>query len=86
MRLTLELPADLASALTPAAAHLGLSLSAYTLRLLATRILPVSMPTTGAELVAYGQREGVIGTRPEMTDSQAHARQRRHSAERRAQR
>jgi len=85
MSLTLELPEDLESALTTEATHLGLSLSEYTLRLLSTRILPVSMPTTGAELVAYWQREGVIGTRPDITDSQAHARQLRHSAERRAQ-
>ena len=85
MSLTLELPEDLESALTTEAAHLGLSLSEYTLRLLSTRVLPTSMPTTGAELVAYWQREGVIGTRPDVLDSQAHARQLRHSAERRVQ-
>ena len=85
MSITLELPEDLASALTTEAAHLGLSLSAYTLRLLSTRILPASVPTTGAELVAYWQREGVIGTRPDIPDSQAYARQLRHRAERRVQ-
>ena len=85
MIITLELPADLENALTTEATHLGLSLSEYTLRLLTTRFLPASMPTTGAELVAYWQREGVIGTRPEITDSQTHARQLRHSAERRIQ-
>lgn len=85
MSITLELPADLENALTTEAAHLGLSLSQYTLRLLSTRLLPVSRPTTGAELVAYWQREGVIGTRPDIPDSQAHARQLRHRAERRIQ-
>ena len=36
-------------------------MSEYTLRLLSTRILPASVPTTGAALVAYWQREGVMG-------------------------
>jgi hypothetical protein len=85
MNITLELPEDLESALTTEAAHRGLSLPEYTLRLLSTRILPGSMPTTGAELIAYWQREGVIGTRPDISDSQAHARQLRHRAEHRAQ-
>ena len=85
MSITLELPEDLESALTTEAAHLGLSLSEYTLRLLSTRILPASVPTTGAALVAYWQREGVIGTRPDIPDSQAYARQLRHRAERRVQ-
>jgi len=85
MSITLELPEDLENALTTEAAHLGLSLAEYTLRLLSTRILPGSMPTTGAELVAYWQREGVIGSRPDIPDSQAPARQLRHKAERRIQ-
>ena len=85
MSITLELPEDLENALTTEAAHLGLSLSEYTLRLLSTRILPASMPTTGVKLVAYWQREGVVGTRPDITDSPAHARQLRHRAERRIQ-
>ncbi|MGE3540206.1 MAG: hypothetical protein AB7N91_22555 [Candidatus Tectimicrobiota bacterium] len=85
MRITLELPEDLESALTTEATHLGLSLSEYTLQLLSTRVLPASMPVTGAELVAYWQREGVIGTRPDITDSHTHARQLRHRAERRLQ-
>ena len=38
---------------------------------------------TGADLVAYWKREGLIGTRPDIEDSQAHARAIRDKAERR---
>jgi len=55
----------------------------YVLRLLSTRSLVGQLPTTGAALVVYWQREGVIGTRLDITDSQAYARQIRHQAERR---
>ena len=83
MSITLDLPQELGSELATEATQLGLSLSAYVLRLLSTRPLLGPMPTTGATLVAYWQREGVIGTRPDIMDSQAHARQLRHKAERR---
>jgi hypothetical protein len=43
-----------------------------------------SPPKTGAELVAYWQSEGVINSRPEITDSQSHARRLRHEAETRS--
>ena len=83
MSITLDLPQELECELATEATQLGLSLVEYVLRLLSTRSLVSQLPTTGAELVAYWQREGVIGTRPEITDSQAHARQIRHQAERR---
>jgi hypothetical protein len=79
----LDLPQELESELATEATHLGLSLTEYVLRLLSTRSLVGRLPATGAELVAYWQHEGVIGTRPDITDSQAHARQIRHQAERR---
>jgi hypothetical protein len=85
MSITLDLPQELESELAAEATQLGLSLTEYALRLLVTRTRASHMPTTGAELVAYWQREGVIGTRPEITDSQMHARQIRHRAERRVQ-
>jgi hypothetical protein len=84
MSITLDLPQELESELATEAAQLGLPLSEYVLRLLSTRSLVGPSPTTGAELVAYWQREGVIGTRPDIIDSQAHARQLRHQAERRS--
>jgi hypothetical protein len=40
-------------------------------------------PTNRAELVAYWQRPGLIGTRPDITDSLEHARTIRRKAERR---
>jgi hypothetical protein len=83
MSLTLELPQELESELATEATQLGMSLTEYVLRLLSTRSLVDQTPITGAELVAYWQREGVIGTRPDIADSQAHARQLRHKAERR---
>ena len=83
MSITLDLPQELESELVAEATQLGLSLTEYALRLLVTRTHASDMPTTGAELVDYWQREGVIGTRPEITDSQMHARQIRHRAERR---
>ena len=83
MSITLDLPQELESELAIEAAQLGLPLSEYVLRLLSTRSLVGQVPTTGAELVAYWQREGVIGMRSDIVDSQAHARQIRHKAERR---
>jgi len=83
MSIMLDLPQELESELATEATHLGLSLTEYVLRLLSTRSLVGSLPTSGAELAAYWQREDVIGARPEITDSQAHARQIRHQAEQR---
>ena len=39
------------------------------------------MPTNGAELVAYWEKKGVIDTRPDISDSVAHARALRRQAE-----
>lgn len=39
-------------------------------------------PTTPAEVVAYWERHGLIGTRPEIKDSLEHARALRRKAER----
>ena len=49
-------------------------------------MLPLSGPLppvngTGADLVAYWEREGLIGTRPDIKDSQKHAREIRRKAE-----
>jgi hypothetical protein len=81
MTFTLDLPPDLETELHHEAAQLNLSLSEYILHLLAKRQSSSSLPKTGAELVAYWQREGVIGSRPDIVDSQAYARQIRHEAE-----
>ena len=82
MTITLNLPPKLADELTTEAARLGLSLSEYALRLLTTG-QKRNMPKTGAELVAYWQAEGLVGTRPDIADSQTHAREIRRQAEKR---
>jgi len=64
--------------------HLDLPLSDVTQMLLLGQVLR-NPPRNGAELVAYWQREGVINSRPDITDSQAYARQLRHEAETRTQ-
>ncbi|HXG64137.1 MAG TPA: hypothetical protein VNO70_03460 [Blastocatellia bacterium] len=83
MSITLELPQELESELAVEAAHLGLSLPEYILRVLSTASVRGKRPKNGAELVEYWQNEGLIGTRPDITDSQAHARKLRDQAERR---
>jgi hypothetical protein len=84
MSLVLDLPADLESELTAEASRLGLPLPEYVLRLLAGGRTPSPLPRTGAELLAYWRREGLIGTRQDIADSSAHARTLREQAQRRA--
>jgi len=83
MSVTLDLPEELESDLSTEAARLGLSLSEYILRLLATSRTAMRTLETGAELIEYWQSEKLIGTRPDITDSQTHARQIRNRVERR---
>lgn len=83
MSITLDLPEELENELSAEARQLGLSLPEYVLRLLSTGFLMGRKPTTGAELVEYWRDEGLTLTRPDITDSQAHARQLRERAERR---
>jgi hypothetical protein len=82
--ITLDLPDDLERELMSEAERLGLTLPEYALRLLSVpRFVGGSAPKTGAELVAYWGAAGVIGSRPDITDSQAHARELRAKAEQR---
>ena len=83
MSIRLNLPKELERELTTEATQMGVSLAEYVLRLLSTRSSAEAAPTTGAELVAYWQREGLLGTRSHTTDSQALARQLRHKVEKR---
>ena len=86
MSIILELPEELEKELTDEAAGLNLSLPEYALRVLATgRVAGAPpLPRTGAELVAYWQSEGIVGSRSDIEDSQAHARSLRREAETRA--
>jgi hypothetical protein len=87
MSLVLDLPAELETELTELAAEaarLGLSLPEYVLRVLAGGRTLSSAPRTGTELLAYWQGEGLVGTRSDIVDSPAHARNLREQAQRRA--
>jgi len=85
MTLNLDLPIELEKQLHAEATQLDLALPEYILHILSTRLstqlISGSLPITGADLVAYWQKEGVINSRPDIVDSQTHARQLRHEAE-----
>lgn len=83
MTLILELPKDLEVALVSEAAQLGLPLPEYALRLLYWRQTAEKPLQSGADLIAYWQKAEVIGTRPDIGDSQSYARQLRSQAENR---
>jgi hypothetical protein len=81
MILALDLPQELSDELSAEAARLGLPLNEYALRVLSSGRVAGEMPKMGAELVSYWQSTGLIGTRPEIADSQEHARMLRGRAE-----
>jgi len=83
MTLKLDLSRELEQKLSTEASRLGLPLSEYALRVLATRQVPVAAPKTGRELTTYWQNEGLVGTRPEISDSVEHARSLRREVEKR---
>jgi hypothetical protein len=83
MSLVLNLPSELEAELATEAAQLGLSLSEYALRLIAAGRATHPVVRNGAELLGYWHGEGLVGTRPEIADSQAHARSLRQQAEKR---
>ena len=73
MNIVVDLSPELEADLAAEAAHLGLSLPEYALRLLSSARGLDSAPRTGAEPSAYWQAEGLIGTRPDIQDSPAYA-------------
>lgn len=86
MTLTLELPTELEHELSREAARLRLPLTEYVVRVLAgNRIAPPGdrAPRTGAELVAFWEREQIVGSRDDIEDPAEHARELRGWAERR---
>lgn len=84
MSLMLDLPPELETELAAEAARLGLPLQEYALRILAGARGPSPALRSGAELLAYWQGEGLVGSRSEIADSPAHARALREQAQRRA--
>jgi hypothetical protein len=85
MNISLELPSDLENELSTEAARLKLPLTEYVLRILSLRPDLENLPKTGAELITYWEKAGVINSRPDILNSQDHARQIRHQAETREQ-
>lgn len=83
MTITLDLPEKLERELAAEAARLGLPVEQYALRLLSKQGGAAERPRTGAELVEYWRREGLIGYRSDIRDSTSHARRLRRAAERR---
>ncbi|MBN3906400.1 MAG: hypothetical protein HWQ35_07535 [Nostoc sp. NMS1] len=81
MSINLDLPPELENELFTEASRLNLPISEYILRILSVRQVLANPPRTGAELVAYWQSEGVINSRPDITDSQAYARKLRQEAQ-----
>ncbi|MEH1872389.1 hypothetical protein [Nostoc sp.] len=81
MSINLNLPPELENELFTEASRLNLPLSEYILRILSVRQVLANPPKTGAELVAYWQSEGVINSRPDITDSQAYAGKLRHETQ-----
>jgi hypothetical protein len=82
--ITLDLPGELEHELSEEAARLGLPLAEYALRVLAGNRIAVptdETPRTGAELVAFWEREGVVGGRADIEDPAGHARMLRDQAE-----
>jgi hypothetical protein len=84
MSITLNLPHELEQELSVEAEHMGLSLSDYVLRILSTTLAGADKPKTGKELVEYWRNEGLVGTRPDISDSQSHATEIRKKAENRS--
>jgi hypothetical protein len=83
MNLVLDLPPELESELAAEAARIGLPLAEYAVRLLAGGGTLRPALRTGAEVLSYWQGEDLIGSRPEIEDSSAHARALREQAQRR---
>ncbi len=84
MTLTLHITDELQSKLEVEARKRNLELSEYVVRLLSDGSQGADRDVqTGADLVKYWRDQGVIGSRPEIADSLAHARGLRAAAEQR---
>ena len=97
MTLTIELTSEQQQRLEAEAAGQGMAFDDYALALLTHRIpagakalegdgmveLPIPGSMSGAEMLAYWEREGVLQIRPDLPDSPTYARQLREQAQRR---
>jgi hypothetical protein len=83
MSITLDVPEALVGELTVEARRAGLPLNDYVATLLVAARTASSLPRTGADLVEYWREQGVIGSRPDISDSHNHAEEIRRRAEQR---
>jgi hypothetical protein len=81
MTLTLQISPELESQLVQAASNAGLPVDQYAIELLQSQIASSNPPKNGAELVAYWQSIGAIGSRPDIIDPVSFAREVRRNAE-----
>ena len=82
MSLNLDIPGDLEAFLQSEATKQGLMLPDYILKVLSSS-RPATATTSGKHLVEYWTREGLVGARADIADSEAHSRALRARAERR---
>jgi len=93
MTLTLELTPEQEQSLEAEAQQRGMDRASYAKTLIfedehQERMAEIAAQAkeenwSGADLVAFWEREGIIGSRPDITDSLEYARALRHKAERR---
>ena len=83
MDIVLHLPPELETKLAAEASRHGVPLSDYLLGILSNGRQAALSVGSGAELVAYWQREGLLGTRATGCDSPSYARALRTKAEHR---
>ena len=84
MTITVKLPKQLEEELSDDAARLGFSLTEYVLKILSEARISTRAIKTGADLVAYWEKEQLIGSRSDIKDSQKHARKIRKQVEKRS--
>jgi hypothetical protein len=75
MTLTIELTPEQEAALQAQAQAAGIDATEYAQRLLASDLAEEHRPMTGAEMIAYWDKEGITGTFADRPDSQEYARQ-----------
>lgn len=84
MSITLDIPQELEHKLLKKARSRGVTLSEYVVQILTSETVTSNVAIkTGTDLVAYWQNHNLIGTRPDISDSQNHARDIRARAEKR---
>ncbi len=83
MPMSLELSDEVATWLQLGATKSGITIQEYALRLLSPPKAPTRTFKDGASVVAYWEAMGVLGSRPDIEDSQVEARRLRELAQKR---